>query len=149
LGGYWATVVVPGEATGGRVSLVDLVVEPQGYVVPHAHAREDEIVRVLGGRIGVRIGEEQGWAERGDQLVAPPEVPHMFFNIEPEPARLLAIFAPAGFERFFPAAAPLVAGPDPPDLEGLMALAAGFGISAEWPDWLEQARAAHPGLRRG
>jgi quercetin dioxygenase-like cupin family protein len=149
MGGYWASVVVPGEATGGRVSLVDLLVEPGGYVVPHAHAREDEIVQVLDGRIGVRVAGERGWAEAGGQLVAPPGVPHMFWNAEPEPARLLAIFAPAGFERFFPAAAPLVAAPGPPDLEGLMGLAADFGISADWPEWLEEARAAHPELRRG
>ena len=148
LGGYWATVVVPGEATGGRVSLVDLLVEPGGYVVPHAHAREDEIVRVLAGRIGVRVADETGWAEAGDQLVAPPGVPHMFWNVEQEPARLLAIFAPAGFERFFPAAAPLFAPGGPPDLDRLMALAADFGISADWPRWLEEVRTAHPGLRR-
>src|SRR5205807_900527 len=123
-----ATVVVPGEATGGRVALVDLLVEPGGFVVPHAHAREDEIVRVLDGRVGVRVADAIGWADPGDQLVAPPGVPHMFWNPEPEPARLLAIFAPAGFERFFPAAAPLFDGGGPPDLDRLMALAAEFGI---------------------
>ncbi|MDX6646402.1 MAG: hypothetical protein QOK40_2129 [Miltoncostaeaceae bacterium] len=122
--------------------------EPGGFVVPHAHAREDEVVRVLDGRIGVRVADETGWAEAGAQLVAPQGVPHMFWNVEPDPARLLAIFAPAGFERFFPAAAPLFAGGREPDLDRLMTLAADFGISADWPAWLEEVRAAHPGLRR-
>jgi quercetin dioxygenase-like cupin family protein len=148
LGGYWATVTVPGEATGGRLAVVDLLVEPGAFVVPHAHAREDEIVRVLDGHVGVRVGDLEARAGPGAQLVAPPGVPHMFWNAEPEPARLVALFAPAGFERFFPAAAPLFAGGGPADLDRMMALAAEFGISATWPRWLEEVRAAHPGLGR-
>ncbi len=45
---------------------------------------------------------------RCSYIVKPRGIPHAFWNPGPEPARLLEIIAPAGFERYFMQLAALV-----------------------------------------
>ena len=63
--------------------------------------REDELSYVLEGRIGVRIGDAEYEAGPGTYVWKPRDVPHTFWNPGPEPARLIEIIWPAGFEQFF------------------------------------------------
>lgn len=70
---------------------------------------------MLEGRVGVRIGEETFVAGPGTLVCKPRGVPHAFWNAGDEPARLLEIISPAGFEQYFPEMAALFAmgEPDP------------------------------------
>lgn len=101
LGGLGVIFRLRGNATGGRFSLVEHPIAPGTLVPPHTHSREDEYSYVLEGEVGVRIGEQEFLATTGDIITKPRGVSHTFWNAGPQPARLLEIIAPAGFENFF------------------------------------------------
>src|SRR5919109_78378 len=76
------------------------------------HANEDEISYVVAGRLGTQVGDDVLVAGPGDTVVKPRGVPHAFWNAGDEPARLLELISPAGFENYFRAVAPLLAAPE-------------------------------------
>jgi hypothetical protein len=56
---------------------------------------------VLEGKMGALLGEEVLVASAGDLVFKPRNQWHTFWNAGDEPARILEIISPAGFERFF------------------------------------------------
>jgi oxalate decarboxylase/phosphoglucose isomerase-like protein (cupin superfamily) len=64
---------------------------------------------VLEGRFGLQLGAEVLEAGPGDLVFKPRDVPHTFWNAGDEPARLLELISPAGFEHYFRELAPLLA----------------------------------------
>jgi oxalate decarboxylase/phosphoglucose isomerase-like protein (cupin superfamily) len=75
---------------------------PRGLAAPmHRHSREDEYSYVLEGRLGAQLGDEVVFGEVGDLIFKPRDEWHTFWNAGDEPARILEIISPAGFERFF------------------------------------------------
>jgi hypothetical protein len=67
----------------------------------HRHSREDEYSFVLEGRVGALLGHEVVFGEPGDLIFKPRDQWHTFWNAGDEPARILEVISPAGFERFF------------------------------------------------
>ena len=91
-----------GAETGDGFSLVEHPMPPRALAAPlHRHLREDEYSYVLEGRVGALLGDEVVVAGAGDLLFKPRNQWHTFWNAGDEPARILEIIAPAGFERFF------------------------------------------------
>jgi uncharacterized cupin superfamily protein len=78
----------------------------------HTHANEDEYTYVLEGRVGLQLGDEVIEAGPGDLVFKPRGVAHAFWNAGDEPARMLEIISPAGFENYFRELAPLLAAPE-------------------------------------
>ena len=75
---------------------------PRALAAPlHRHTREDEYSYVLEGRVGALLGDEVLVASPGDLIFKPRNQWHTFWNAGDEPARILEIISPAGFERFF------------------------------------------------
>ena len=102
--------MIDGDATGGAFSLVEHPLPARALGAPlHTHRNEDEYSYVLEGRIGVQLGPEALEAGPGDLVVKPRGVAHTFWNAGDEPARLLELISPAGFERYFRELAPLLA----------------------------------------
>ena len=64
-----------------------------------------------------------------DKEVKPRGIPHAFWNSGPEPARLLEIIAPAGFERYFMQLAALVNKNVSRDDEAIEKLASEYGLT--------------------
>jgi quercetin dioxygenase-like cupin family protein len=96
-------------ATGQGFSLVEHPIAPRTLAAPmHVHEHEDEYSYVLEGEVGVQIGDEVHYALPGDLVIKPRGIPHAFWNRSDEPARLLEIISPAGFERYFAELAPLL-----------------------------------------
>jgi gentisate 1,2-dioxygenase len=56
---------------------------------------------VIEGRMGALLGDEHVEAGPGDLVHKPRGQWHTFWNAGDEPARILEIISPAGFERFF------------------------------------------------
>lgn len=105
--------MIDGERTGGAFSLLEHPLPSRALGSPlHTHRREDEYSYVLEGRIGVQLGEEVVMAWPGDLIFKPRGVAHAFWNAGDEPARLLELISPAGFENYFRELAPLLAAPD-------------------------------------
>jgi quercetin dioxygenase-like cupin family protein len=105
--------MIDGETTGGRFSLVEHPMPPRSLGAPvHTHKHEDEYSYVLEGRVGVQLGDEVIEAGPGELVFKPRGVPHAFWNAGDEPARLLEIISPAGFENYFRELAPLINAPE-------------------------------------
>jgi quercetin dioxygenase-like cupin family protein len=102
--------MIDGESTGGAFSLVEHPLPPRALGAPlHTHRSEDEYSYVLEGRVGVQLGDEVLEAGPGDLVFKPRGEQHAFWNAGDEPARLLEIISPAGFENYFRELAPLLA----------------------------------------
>ena len=117
-------------ATGEGFALVEHPIAPRTLAAPlHRHANEDEYSYVLEGRMGAQLGDETVEAGPGDLVFKPRGQWHSFWNPGDEPARVLEIISPAGFERYFAELAPLLPPARPePDFEGLVALQARYGL---------------------
>jgi mannose-6-phosphate isomerase-like protein (cupin superfamily) len=101
--------MIDGHRTGGAFSLVEHPLPPRALGAPlHTHRNEDEYSYVVQGRFGIQLGPEEFEAGPGDLVVKPRGVPHTFWNAGDEPARLLELISPAGFENYFRELAPLL-----------------------------------------
>ena len=117
-------------AAGEGFSLVEHPIAPRTLAAPmHVHEHEDEYSYVLEGEVGVQIGDEVLYAQAGDLVFKPRGVWHAFWNRTDEPARLLEIISPSGFERYFAELAPLLR--PTPDFEALAALQARYGLTMD------------------
>jgi mannose-6-phosphate isomerase-like protein (cupin superfamily) len=102
LGSIGVRFMIDGPDTDEGFSLVEHPMPPRALAAPlHRHTREDEYSFVLEGRMGALLGEEVLEAGPGDLVFKPRDQWHTFWNAGDEPARILEIIAPAGFERFF------------------------------------------------
>jgi mannose-6-phosphate isomerase-like protein (cupin superfamily) len=102
LGSIGVRFMIDGEEAGGDFSLVEHPMPPRALAAPlHRHNREDEYSYVLEGRMGALLGEDVLEAGPGDLVFKPRGEWHTFWNAGEEPARILEIIAPAGFEHFF------------------------------------------------
>ena len=64
------------------------------------------------------------------------------WNAGPQPARMIEVISPAGFEHFFRELADLTA-VGPPQPADFMALAERYGLQGGQPDWLPDLIARH------
>jgi mannose-6-phosphate isomerase-like protein (cupin superfamily) len=102
LGSIGVRFMIDGDEAGGDFSLVEHPMSPRALAAPlHRHSREDEYSYVLEGRMGALLGDEVVEAGPGDLVFKPRDQWHTFWNAGEEPARILEIIAPAGFERYF------------------------------------------------
>jgi mannose-6-phosphate isomerase-like protein (cupin superfamily) len=102
LGSIGVRFMVGGDESGGGFSLVEHPMGPRALAAPmHRHHHEDEYSYVLEGRMGALLGDEVVTAGPGDLVFKPRNQWHTFWNAGDEPARILEIISPAGFERFF------------------------------------------------
>lgn len=86
-----------------RFTLVDYRV-PAGFVAPptlHHHTREDWALYVTEGAPSFRFTDGVVPAVAGTTVFVPVGADFAWSNARDEPARFLAIHAPAGFDRFF------------------------------------------------
>lgn len=92
--------MIDGATPGGAFSLVEHPLPPRALGSPvHTHANEDEYTYVLEGRVGVQLGNEVVEAGPGELVFKPRGVAHAFWNAGDEPARMLELISPAGFEK--------------------------------------------------
>src|SRR5437764_12520553 len=102
LGSIGVRFMVDGEEADERFSLVEHPMSARALAAPlHRHAREDEYSYIVEGRVGALLGEEVLIGGPGDLIFKPRNQWHTFWNAGNEPARLLEIISPGGFERFF------------------------------------------------
>ena len=102
LGSIGVRFMIDGHEADERFSLVEHPMSPRALAAPlHRHNREDEYSFVLEGSVGALLGDEVVIGKPGDLIFKPRGQWHTFWNAGDEPARLLEIISPAGFERFF------------------------------------------------
>jgi mannose-6-phosphate isomerase-like protein (cupin superfamily) len=124
LGSIGVRFMIDGDEAGERFSLVEHPMSPRALAAPlHRHTREDEYSYIHEGRVGALLGDEVVIGGPGDLIFKPRGQWHTFWNAGDEPARLLEIISPAGFEGFFAELVELggVAQADPETLGALCA----------------------------
>ncbi len=94
------TILVTGEDTAGKYTLIDMHVPPGGGPPPHRHDFE-EMFTVLDGEVQVTIRSETLVARAGETINVPANAPHSFTNAAATPSRLLCMCSPSGQEEFF------------------------------------------------
>jgi quercetin dioxygenase-like cupin family protein len=94
------TILISGEDTAGRYTLIDMHVPPGGGPRPHRHDFE-EMFTILEGEIELHFRDATAVATAGDTVNIPANAPHQFTNASDHPARLLCLCSPAGQEAFF------------------------------------------------
>jgi quercetin dioxygenase-like cupin family protein len=147
LGGLGIRFMIDGEETGGQFALVEHPLEPRALGAPmHRHTNEDEYSYVLEGRMGAQLGDEVVFANPGDLVFKPRGQWHTFWNAGDEPARLLELISPPGFERYFREMGELVAA-GPPDPEKRAAISVKYELEVD-PDSVPALVEKH-GLRFG
>jgi quercetin dioxygenase-like cupin family protein len=102
LGSIGVRFMIDGDETGEHFAVVEHPMSARALAAPlHRHTREDEYSYVIAGRVGALLGDDVVVAGPGDLIFKPRDQWHTFWNDGDEPARLLEIISPAGFERFF------------------------------------------------
>jgi len=103
LGSSGFRFMIDGAEADDRFSLVEHPMSPRALAAPlHRHSNEDEYSFVLEGRVGMQLGEDTLVAGPGELVFKPRGQWHAFWNAGDEPARMLEIISPAGFERRAP-----------------------------------------------
>jgi mannose-6-phosphate isomerase-like protein (cupin superfamily) len=118
--------------TGGGFALLEHTIAPRALGAPlHTHRNEDEYSFVLNGRMGAAVGDETVEAGPGEVVVKPRGVPHAFWSAADEDTSVLEVVSPAGFERYFAEAAPLLSVEGVPDFEALAAIQARYEMKMD------------------
>jgi quercetin dioxygenase-like cupin family protein len=135
LGAITVEFKLMGADTGGALAMVEHEFPPGALVPPHVHTREDEYSIVTAGEIGFRSGDREAVLGPGGYITKPRGEAHAMWNAGPEPARMIEVISPAGFEMFFRAVVDLVEAGDV-DPEHGDRLAAQHGLSFVDTPWL-------------
>ena len=150
LGGIGVRFMIDGAESSGGFSLVEHPMPPRALAAPmHRHSREDEYSYVLAGRVGADLGGQIVHGEPGDLIFKPRGQWHTFWNAGDEPASILEIISPAGFERFFDELVEIVK-QGPPEPEVIVALSARYGLEqdmASLPRLVDEHGLRWPGIR--
>lgn len=112
------TVVLSGEDTGGRFSMIDMLVPAGSGPPPHRHDF-DESFHVVEGQIEVTFRGQTSGVSAGQTANIPANAPHSFRNSGDDTVRMLCVVSPAGLEEFFAAVGDPVATrtSPPPELD--------------------------------
>jgi quercetin dioxygenase-like cupin family protein len=129
LGSMGVRWMVNGEDSGGGFALVEHPMAPRVLGAPlHRHSREDEYSYVLEGKVGALLGDDVLYGEVGDLIFKPRNQWHSFWNAGDEPARILEIISPAGFEKYFEEVVEMRRVGTMPDPDAIKAMQARYGL---------------------
>jgi quercetin dioxygenase-like cupin family protein len=131
------------EETDGAVSIVEQPFEPGLLLPPHIH-RNDVWLYIFEGEMHARVGDDVVKATPGCWVLKPRLVPHTMWNAGPDPARIMEIYTPGGFESFFQDFGDRVSR-GPVGIDELNLLGAPHGIEF-FDDWIADLKSAY-GLR--
>ena len=133
------TFLVTGEESGGSMFALDCLLGAGGGPPPHRHLAEDELFAITDGSVVFTAGADTRLISAGESVFIPRGTRHCYSNEGPTPARMLAVYTPAGMEGWFrevctPVQDPAMAPPPvTPDLIARM-LEAGPRYNVEWVD---------------
>ena len=143
LGSIGVRFMVDSADSSGSFALVEHPIPPRKLAAPlHRHHREDEYTFVLAGEIGVLLGDEVVVGAPGDLIFKPRGQWHTFWNAGSEPARVLEIISPGGFEGYFEQLSELLAQGSPPDPAKVGVIAERFGLDLD-PGSIPRLTAEH------
>lgn len=95
-------IVVSGNNTNGKFSVIDMIVPPGGGPAPHAHSDIHETFFVTEGELLYKTENGHAIVKAGGFVNIPKGgAVHCFKNVSDKNARVICTVAPAGLEEFF------------------------------------------------
>ena len=129
---FGTLVKVHADDTGGQYSVLEHTLEPETLAMPmHRHRLETKTLYAIEGSLTVQIDNEVYVAAPGASLVVPAGMMHTMWNETDRRVRFLAIIAPGGLERYYGEVAALVPTRGKPDMDGVIATSARYGIELD------------------
>jgi mannose-6-phosphate isomerase-like protein (cupin superfamily) len=95
------TFLVTGAESGGSMFALDCLVGAGGGPPPHRHLAEDELFTIIEGSIAFTADAERRSVSSGDSVFVPRGTRHFYRNEGTTPARMIAVYTPAGMEGWF------------------------------------------------
>lgn len=95
------TIKADKENTSGSLGLIEAMVPPGGGPPLHIHHDSDEAFYLIDGELEISNEKRKQIVGAGAFVFVPKGKVHAFKNVGDEPCKMLIIFTPAGFERFF------------------------------------------------
>ena len=126
---------IDGHDSGGGLSIVEHPFEIGALVPPHIHHLEDEFSIVIEGEIGFRSEDQEVVLGPGGYIIKPRGEVHAMWNAGKQPARMIEVISPAGFEGFFREFADMT-DVRVPTLDEVTELAGRYQLPFANPDWL-------------
>jgi mannose-6-phosphate isomerase-like protein (cupin superfamily) len=102
-----------GANTGGRLDFMEGTISYLQGPPLHVHHEQDDTIMVVEGKLRVQVGEEFVDLTAGDLVSVPKGVAHTFANLEREPARVINVMTPGGFDLALEEMAALSGPPGP------------------------------------
>lgn len=133
-------IKVYGEETNGATAIIEQPFEPGHVLMPHVH-QNDVWLYMLEGEMHVRVADEVVQATPGCWVLKPRRIPHTMWNAGNEPARLIEVYTPGGFELFFQDFGDLLQR-GPAGLDELNRIGEPHGIRF-FDDWIPELKAAY------
>lgn len=97
-------IMLSGEHTNGKYSLIEILF-PYGDDIKeiplHAQTREIVIVYVMEGKFLIKYGQKNINCNNGMIIKLERNIPRSFMKLGKEEGRLLVLYIPSGFEKFF------------------------------------------------
>lgn len=132
--GETVTCKAGGRDTAGAYSLFEVISPPQGGAPLHIHRNDDEAFYVLDGELLVQDGDQTYAAKKGDFVFFRKGTVHTYKNKGQQPARMLVVVTPGGYENFFEAMSKVKAEPGgPPDMATVADVAKHFNLEIVGP----------------
>ncbi len=113
--------------TDGLFTVIESQSDPGMSVPMHIHKNEDEMFRVLEGKVSITVGGETKILTAGDTAFAPRNIPHSWTNNGDEPLKMILTAVPSGIETMFRALDQLP--PGPPDFPKVAAICERYGVT--------------------
>ena len=122
--------MIDGKDVEGRFAMLQHLMPAKTLAAPmHRHTNEDEYSFVVKGRVGAIRNGEEVVAEAGDLIFKPRDEWHTFWNAGDEPAVVLELISPGGFEQAFREMHALGESMDP---EKMVEIATRYGCEADF-----------------
>jgi mannose-6-phosphate isomerase-like protein (cupin superfamily) len=96
------TIKARSSHTSGAYSLMEMIVSPHAAGPPvHHHTDCEEAFYVISGELSFRVDDAEVDARAGTFIVVRRGARHTYTNPGDEPARVLVLISPPGFEQHF------------------------------------------------
>ncbi len=97
------TILLKGDDTQGKFSLIEMnfPLEKEKTISMHRHTREDIILYVIEGSFSINYGNGNIKGVPGMAIKLEKNIKHSYKKIGNGQGRLLMLFFPAGFEKYF------------------------------------------------
>lgn len=138
-------ILISGKQTNGNYAVIDMLIQPGGGPVPHAHKDIQEMFYVVEGEVEFKMEGGKYKAKKGSLINIPlAGKVHCFKNTSDSIAHLLCTVVPAGLDDFFKEIGePIEAGTFLPlpnlnieELNRIKSKAEKYGITLYPPDFL-------------